>query len=399
MQKVTPAFLRTILGAHRVARKVEFSNDGITWRPLRLVSGSVDASRTSQIRYGCNITVDANTPVDLENINPFATRLRIFRGVHISRGWPQYARLGIHQVQTVAEDLAGNITISGQGYEKIGQDARFLTPRTIGGDNGDTARGVLEDLVREFHPGAGFDWRVDGNILIPTIHQDTDRWAVIDGGANDPSIAKALGAECYFDATGTFVIAPTPTLKDNPIWTIPQGEAMINPNTEISRDGVYNVVVAMGSSTDSSRPPVGPGIAWDNDPSSPTYAGPDPVNRPELAGPFGVVPRFYTSPLLLTVDSCTGAAQSILADALGLHKTVSFDVVANPALEPGDVVRADVKKGYFESHIIDSISWDLMSPAMTCQTRATTTRLLGLGGVEVTGETGDISIDAELTSA
>lgn len=393
MYPVNQAFLEAIVQSNRTKTVVEYSNDaGLSWTEVTLVSGSITADRTSQTRWACSLVLGMETSLELDGVTPFGTRVRVRTGVQPLRGSPLLVPVGVYRVNDTGRNTDHDVTVEGVSLEAQVQDTRFLTPRTLGGGAGDSARELVQLLVGEAVPNVAFDWRVDGDQPIPRLHQDQDRWAVIDGSNDDTSIAKTLGAEVYCDASGTFVIAPTPTLYDVPVWVVRRDQALVKADESWERAGVYNVVVANGESTASDLPPVGPGIAWDNDPDSPTYAGPDPVNFPELAGPFGVVPRFYSSPLLTSLSGCQVAAQSLLADALGLHKTVSFDSVVNPAIEPGDVLLVEVNAGRFESHLIDSISYSLGEATMSCATRATTTRLLGLDSVLANEVTGDVQV-------
>src|SRR5690606_40052531 len=96
---------------------------------------------------------------------------------------------------------------------------------------------------------------------------------------------------------------------------------------ELSRDGVYNAVVARGEGADTETPIQA--VVVDDDPDSPTY----------WHGPFGQVPRFYASPLITDVAQAKSAAASLLKRSLGLPYSVSFGTIVNPALEPLDPIR------------------------------------------------------------
>lgn len=376
-----------------ITTEVMWSNNrGRTWTPVQVVSGTVTADRTSQTRWAMDINVDPRTVIDLDGVNPYTTRVRIRRGVKPLRGDPVWSPLGLYRVSKTVQKTDGTVNLVGESFEAAVKDARLLTPRTIGGGNVDTAQSVIEHLVTEAVPDAGFDWRVTGAFTIPTTQQDTERWGFIDGTTDSGSIAKALGAEVYCDGEGAFVVAPVPSVLDNPVSRIARGDALVSNETDLDRTGTYNVVVANGQSTDGATPPVGPGIAWDNDPNSPTYAGPDPVNHPELAGPFGVVPRFYVSPLLTTLIQCQMAAQSLLVNDLGLNKVVTFDSVIDPQRVPGEVVAVETQAGGFENHLIDTIRFDLASAVMTVNTRANTTRLIGLGQAVADPNAGDVTV-------
>jgi hypothetical protein len=75
------------------------------------------------------------------------------------------------------------------------------------------------------------------------------------------------------------------------------------------------------------------------------------------------------------VPQAEAVAKAKLADSLGVQASLSFTAVCNPALEPGDVVLAEVEQGTWEQHIIDSLSYTLGAPSMSCTTRTTARRL------------------------
>jgi hypothetical protein len=116
----------------------------------------------------------------------------------------------------------------------------------------------------------------------------------------------------------------------------------------ISRDGVYNAVVATGEAA-GELPPVS-GSAFDLNASSPTYYN----------GGFGKVPKFFSSTFLSTNAQCSASAASLLLKATGLPYTVSLGTVPNPALEAGDVVAVSYNSKFnTETHIADKITYPL----------------------------------------
>lgn len=346
--------------------RAEVSEDHATWYEVGVTGGSVSASRASQVRWTCDVTLDLGRDVD-----PYGMWLRLFYGVRVPRWQPVYVPWGVYRVED-SEASTSALRVTGNGLEKALQDAAFPTPRTVPGEAGGTVQQVVSRLVRDVLPDAAVDWRLSVDRIARDIVVESDRWGLIAGGSDDPSFARALGGEMYFDGRGVFVAAPVPTTAAEPVLTVASGQAgmLVSPRVVRSRSGVYNLVSATGEST-GDGPEIGPGYAWDIDPGSRTYAGPDPVNRPDLAGPFGVVTRFYSSPQLRTVDQCTQAARGILANALGLHKAVSFDQLVHPGLEPGDVVLLEEEPGVMVPHLIDSWSTDLATGAMSVQTRST----------------------------
>jgi hypothetical protein len=111
-----------------------------------------------------------------------------------------------------------------------------------------------------------------------------------------------------------------------------------------------------------------------------TYAGPDPVEDPLAPQRLGL-PQVrvrtgrYSSALITSLDQARDVAAAQLADSLGVQASLSFTAVCNPAIEPGDVVLAEVAPGVWERHLIDSNPYTLGGVSMTCQTRTSTRRL------------------------
>jgi hypothetical protein len=140
-----------------------------------------------------------------------------------------------------------------------------------------------------------------------------------------------MNAEIYCDASNAFIIADSPNpLTSSVVWDIAEGEGgtLMSAARTMSRTAVYNAVVVSGENTASNSVPVS-AIAYDDEPSSPTRWG----------GPFGRVPKFYSSALLTTEAACLSAAESMLFDAMAPNIQTAIAASPNPALEPGDCVR------------------------------------------------------------
>lgn len=371
------ALLRAIRGPHNVLASAQWSNDGATWHDATVTSGSVTADRTAQVRWTANAAL-AGTALGRKAINPISTRVRLSRGVVVPRQGTLWSPWGTYAV-TDANRTKTGLGVELKGLEQVLQAAGFLAPRQVGGD---TARNVVAQLVHEVLPDVGISWRtgVDPDQYVPTIIEDSDRWKVLAGGADDTSVAGALGAEIFFDSGGTLVVAPVPTLADPPVWTVDTGAGgvQVDVSESLSADGVFNVVASVGERADGSAP-VGPGYAWDDNPTSLTFAGPDPVRDPLAPGRLGLTVRLltrtYASPLLTTLGQCQKSSASILADSLGLSASLGFTAVTNPSLAPGNVVDVEDLDGRLAPHLVDSWTADLTGISMSCRTRTTTRRL------------------------
>lgn len=364
MQQVSARWLASLAGSPRWLTAVEWRPSAASpWRPLSLREGSVTATATSQVRWTCDLSV-AGPDVAAGHLTPYGSQLRVREGLAYTREDVEWVGLGVYRLEaaTVDVDRPGALKVKGASLEAQVIDDRFYTPRRI---EPGSALETAAALIRETVPDARVVYRVEDAALGGFI-ADRERWAVVDGDRDAPSVARALGARVYTDGSGAFVIAKEPSLDDAPAWRVAAGPGGVRLGAveESSRDGVYNAIVVNGESTEG-EPPVGPGVAEDLDPLSPTFVG----------GPFGRVPRFYASPLLKTREQCVTAARSMLASYLGLRRSLSLETLYNPALEVGDVVEVPSALGTTRA-VIDSLTYPLGGGAMQGATRTRTGRSL-----------------------
>ncbi|HET9382265.1 MAG TPA: phage tail protein [Streptomyces sp.] len=379
MLPISEAALAALAHCRRPVR-AEWSNDGgQSWTPARFGSGQVTPDRTAQCRYSAAVEL-LDAPRGRHGINAVTTEVRLFQGLGVPRHGVEWVPAGRYVVDRLGRTRLG-VSLDLLGQEEVIRGAGLPTARTVGPDS---AQACAERLVAEALPGTPVAWRagVDTSTRMPAFVVDEDRWAALSGGT-DPSgaatgIATALGAEVYADATGTVTFAPVPTLGQPVVWRIPRSLVTAEPSAEDSAEHVRNLWAVTGDAGDGSTV-VGPAYAWDDDPNSLTYAGPDPVAdplAPQRLGLTGVRVRTgrYTSPLVTSKEQAAVVARAQLADSLGIQASLSFTAVCNPALEPGDVAEVEVDDGVWERHLIDSSPYTLGGVSMTCQTRTSTSR-------------------------
>jgi hypothetical protein len=361
--------------------RAEWSNDGgQTWSDVQFGAGSVTPDRTAECRYSASVEL-VGAPRGRHGINSVTTEIRIFQGLGVPRRDVEWIPAGRYIVDRLRRTRLG-VVLELLGREDIIRSADLPRARTIGPD---TARICAEQLVGEALPGAAVAWRagVNADTKLPAFVVDEDRWAALSGGTDSSGvstgIAASLGAEVYADAGGTMTFAPVPTLDQPVVWRIPRGLATVRPSDEETSEGLRNLWVVTGDSGSGSAT-IGPAYAWDSDPNSLTYAGPDPVNdplAPQRLNLPGVRVRTgkYTSPLVTSTAQADTVARAQLADSLGVQATISLTSVCNPAVEPGDVLDIEVDDGVWERHLIDANPYTLGGITMTCQTRTSTRRL------------------------
>lgn len=326
MYPVSARFLATLPQSHRVITRVElFRTDGSV-APLAHTGGSVVADRGQAIRRTCTVTsaqlsLVPRTPAEERLL--YGARLRISRGIDYGDG-TELVPLGVFRLDENGGDLAyGPVTLTGKSLECVIADDKFTEPYRATG----TVSSAITALIHRSLPTADIVF-LSSNPAIGSRTWDTasDPWAAVQ------EIAAAAGAEAYTSADGTFVIAPLPNiLTTPPVWTVDAGEGgvLITATRAMSSANVFNGILATGENATDGNPPVRY-LAVDNDPASPTYWG----------GPFGRRPDFYTSSTLITTSACQAAAELKLAAARAPNAKGDFSSLPNPALEPGDILRA-----------------------------------------------------------
>lgn len=349
-------FAATVMSSHRPAVRATLIPARGAPLPVPVADWEVTCDRSSKTRRTLRATL-GDVPAGLTGLSVYGAVVQLDVGIDYGDGTRELLPVGRFRLdeRDTARPGAGS-TITGYGLEQAVQDARFLTPRTA---SGPSAVGLITTLIQEVIPGSPVITRASRDMTVRQVTWDRERWDAIDG--TDASLARAIGAEVYADGRGRFIIANVPTLADRPVWTVREGPGGVKVSESASETaaGVYNIVVASGDGTDGTAP-VGPVIAYDDDPTSPTY----------WQGPFGPRPRFYSSPLLTTAAAAQSASRSVLADSLGIVRSLSFESLTHPGLEPGDIVAVEREGGRLEPHLIDRLTLSATA-AMRCETRTT----------------------------
>jgi hypothetical protein len=273
-------------------------------------------------------------------------RLLLQRSVKLMDGREHWTPLGLLRVESSQAQIpAGKVSVDCMDLGAALADDRFLTPRSI--PAGPSRVQAIADLIAETIPGAALT--VGAGVVdsaMPAAVWDEDR-----AGACHET-ARSLGAVLAADTAGGFRLDLP---SDAAVWTVDAGGVLVSASMRAERDKTYNAVRASGESSEAGAPV---GFAYDDDPASPTRWG----------GPFGRRPRYYSSPLLTTVAQCEAAAASILADSIGLTRSIEFDAIAHPGLEAGDVITL-VSGDVSEDHRVDTVKIPLGTGKLSARTR------------------------------
>lgn len=363
MRPVSNNFLSTIRGAHKAvfrATVCSYGQLGVTPTGTRIniIDGDVIFDTGSDVNATLDLLTDMSWPYTSSALGaPYGQEVFVERGVQYSNGTQEWVGLGYFRIDRVEQTNApkGLIRISGSDRMANIRDSRPLQPTPF--IAGTSVQDTINNTIWGGYPYATVIYDFDATaVSLGADHVlDDDRIKFLN------EILTAYGKIGYFDYAGRFQVKSPPSTTSAPVYTIDAGRngVLCTMSRTISRDGVYNAVVATGEPV-GDQPPVR-GQALDTNVFSPTFYN----------GPFGLVPRFFSSSFLQTSAQCDSAAASILAQSTGIPYNVDLGIVPNPALEGWDVINVKYDdKLTPEVHVIDKIQYNLgVSDAMTISTR------------------------------
>ncbi|MFD4196616.1 DUF5047 domain-containing protein [Amycolatopsis thermoflava] len=368
MRPVSDRFLATVRGSHSMASRVRVVPPGLTGvnpgpldaagKPLHeipILSGDVILNSTADIRGTLDLTTEFEWPADASGLlTPYGNELFVERGIVYGDGVTEWVGQGYYRLYDVDQKSAPNGPIKIAARDRMSGiiDARPLAPQEFGA--GVSVQAIFDFLVGEVYPGAVILFDFDAAATtFPSSHVlEDDRYKFLK------DIADSLGKVMFWDYAGRLRVqaAPDPT---TPVFDVNHGRGGVvaTVSRSLSRQAVYNAVVATGEAP-GEAPPVR-AVALDLNASSPTY----------WHGPFGKVPKFYSSTFITTVGQAQAAANAMLARQLGLPYNVDFSMVPNVALEPLDPIRLSYPDKS-EAHVIESLTIPLDAEgAMSATTR------------------------------
>lgn len=375
MRPVSSKFLSVVRGSHVMTARARVcttfqTGTNPTGTEIPIIAGDVVHDAKADIRATLDLTTDGTQMFPRRAdalLAPYGNEVFIERGIAYGNGVTEWVSQGYFRIDNPGQDDVpdGPIRISGSDRMAGIKDARLEAPIQYAGNR--TYGSVVTELVQAVYPAATIQWddSSNTNFLLRTLIAEQDRFDFLN------QLVTSLGKIWYWDYRGILVIK-TPPNPGNPVWTVDAGKngVLVEMSRELSRAGVYNIVVATGEAGDS-KPPAR-GVARDDNLSSPTY----------WRGRFGPVPQFYSSPFITTNAQAASAARAILRTALGLPYNVDFKSVANPALEPYDPItikypeRSRSLSLQPETHIIDQVKLGLTAADPTAATTREQTLVL-----------------------
>lgn len=333
-------FLQAIRSSYKMVTIVDvWTPSTNAWTIVPIVDGSVSGDimsstvRTAELTLAPSAATVGGQPIYTSRADIYGSYIKLWRGVDIF-GEILVAPLGVYIVTNVRRSRpARDYRLSLADLNQPVEDARFLVPTSLPADTyvnsiQSLVRGALEPNVTPVLGAVQFS--VESGITGSNLFTTIDR----ERGEKIRELQAASATTSYFDGEGVYQIKNDLFFNAKTaasVWSVDIGEygVLLGDDNDVSRDSVYNAVVAQGEGID---PPVF-GYAIDNGPTSPT----------RWTGPFGKKPRFYSNPLLTTAGQCQTAAANLLYRSISETESTNFSFLPNMLLEPGDVVTVDVE--------------------------------------------------------
>lgn len=368
MQPVSAAFLAAIKQSHVLVTKAEILRSGAPVQTLDILDGSVAVDVNNAVRRRCDVSLTDPTgtltpAVATDLLAPFGNEVRLSRGIQFADGTSELIPLGVFGLEDVdVQDTADGLTIHLVGMDRAQKVARATLTDVYSVAAGTNFATAIQALIASRVSGLTYNFMItSNNTPALTFQSGDDPWKA----AQD--MAESMGAELFFDAQGICVLQPIPDpLVSAVAYSYLEGAdaTIVSVSKKLTRQGIYNYVVATGETSDPAIVPVR-SVAQDSDPTSPTYTG----------GAFGVVVRFYASPFITTQAQADSAAAAMLRQSLGLTEQVGFTAIPNPAHEAGDVVTITRARAKVDArYVLDAFTVPLGPTALlqgTTRKRAT----------------------------
>lgn len=349
-----------IIASHRISLQVSALLAGVPVPGadnLRVAKGRVTLDRRAAVRG--RLQIDLAEPLLVPNgpgdpLSPFGFELAITRGITYADGTTERIPIGVFPIQSSNANDLELTSVDALDRAQLVRDARLEDDFSIAA--GTNYADAIRSLIATGVPATQFAFATTPYTTPALVFPvESDRWAkAVD-------MARSIGCELFFNGDGVCVLQPEPTATGTPVLTLAEGagSVLIDAGLKLDRATAYNRVVV--SSTSTTAGSAFRAVATDSDPNSPTA----------YAGPFGRKPRFFASPLIASQAQAAAAAAGILATSRGVAKSITFDMVPNPTVEPGDLVRiARSSLGIDELHVTDRLSIPLTADeTMTGETR------------------------------
>jgi Domain of unknown function (DUF5047) len=354
MYPVSDSFKETVRKSHVTTVKVEIYDmaNGTILSTAQPIAGSVTIDNRRSIRRECSLEfADIDGTLTPQNnisavLLPYNREVKIYRGIVFPDGTEELVPLGVFVITSVdITDTSQGIKISIKGSDRslILARAKF-TNHEFYIEDATPKETAIEQILKYRYPQVKTIFPATGQVttlLYPTLDQSSDPWR------EALKIAESASMDLYFDENGIARMRPIPDPDLGiPLETYTDGNdsVLIQINRSLTTDESYNGVIFTGEGTNLSIGVIGE--AWDDNPASPTYRK-----------TYGEVPKFMSSPVVLTVAEAQEAAKAELKKVIGATEKITWDQIVNPAHDVYDLVKVTrTPLGVDKILMLDSIS-------------------------------------------
>lgn len=334
-----PSFAELLGYGHTVISRADlWYNNSLVARGLPVSSGAIDVDSTRATRRKVDLTVadKRNQLAKLipktsnDRLAPYGSKIKIYRGLLLPGKREFLLPVGHFRIATNdISDTGKGISMAISGYDRARAISlnKFENAYYIAA--GTDVIAAIKGILTYSQGSQSISVRVEtGNTgtvaALRVIDAESDPWAVCQ------SLATDIGCEIYFDVNDVCVIRDQPdpsvgNVADSFIF----GDAskFTQMSNSLSDDPGYNGVIVY---SEAPGLPQYVGKYFDDNPNSPTYA----------LGPYGK--RFfpYHSPYIYSQAQADAAALGLFNKHIGIDAQVRMEVIPNPQLEGGSVVRA-----------------------------------------------------------
>lgn len=333
--------LLEVIEQDQVIASSALADDGVT-----IVEGAVTKDATASIRGRWNVSfVDERAiwvPAEADELfsNASGHEVRLWKGLLLPDGTEELKPLIVGAIEaSVVNDSTAGLRIEVSGFDRSQQvrDNAWLGAYVV--RPGQSPVTAIRAIVTDRRPGTRFTGLSPDEVAFTTprllYEEQADPWAAAE------TVASGAGLEVLWEPLGECLIRRVPDPMIEPVvWVYEEGpDATFTAlATSSAAERPPNGVIAVGESTYGITP--ARAVAWDTNPSSPTYSGYDPAT-----GAFADVPyrrkvkALPPNPSIGMKAQAQAAADAELRKTLGLSRSIDIELVPNPAHELGDVVQ------------------------------------------------------------
>jgi hypothetical protein len=339
---------------------------------LRPLGGqvSIDIDRSVRREAGDMQLIDPDgtlRPLDATDLLSPLTgyELRLYRGIQFPSGITELIPLGVFgwSTATIVESETG-VTISIGGLQDRStriSNARYSRAiNIVAGTALETALASILEQAWNQVPYAGGQLLETGKVMPAVAYGaegDADPWE------DARALADAQGFRLYFNEIGQVALAPIRG-ADEVAAVVSYGTTYSNlmitglTKTWDASDS-FNGVFALGEGSGLLIP--FRGLAWDDDPTSPTY----------YLGPFGKRPKYFSDPTIINQAQADASARAQLKKVLGIAEKLTWSQLVDPSLDVDDGVNVyDEELGVNRLYRLDRLTIPLeASSPMSAEAR------------------------------